>query len=142
MLRRILTVGITVGLLSAVGVFFNGCSGSGSYEDGMLYFVNNTRPMNYEELVYAIFEEEETLIPTNMTVDAQLTGAGAILLTDEPLVGGTRALSGAAASCFSSAPRLAPTKCMMPCASRNAATATRTRITAQKWRLSSLSMAI
>ncbi len=37
---------------------------------------------------------------------------------------GRRAMSGGAASCFSSAPRLAPTMCMIPCASKNAAIAT------------------
>ena len=56
--------------------------------------------------------------------------------------GGTRAMSPGAESCFSSAPRPAPTTCMIPCASKNAARATSARITAQKWRFSSLSMAI
>src|SRR5579859_6618835 len=56
--------------------------------------------------------------------------------------GGRRAVSGGVESCFSSAPRLAPTTCMIPCASRNAAMATSARITAQKWRLRTLSMAM
>lgn len=89
MLRRILKAGVTVGVLSSVAMFCIGCGDSLFYEDGMLYFVNNTRPWHSEELVYAIFEERETLIAPNMTVDAQLTGVGAIPLADEPLAGGT-----------------------------------------------------
>src|SRR6185312_3335962 len=42
-----------------------------------------------------------------------------------------------AESWLSSAPRFAPTTCMIPWASRAAAIATSARITAQKWRLSS-----
>jgi len=89
MLRRILKAGVMAGVLFSVGMFCIGCGGSLSYEDGMLYFVNNTRPWRVEEQVYAIFDQRETLIPFNMTVDGEVTGEGAVLLSDELLAGGT-----------------------------------------------------
>ena len=56
--------------------------------------------------------------------------------------GGRRAASGGAARSLSSGPSMAPTTCMIPCASRNADSESRTNTTAQKWRLSSLSIAM
>ena len=91
MSRRFLRTVALVGVLCSAGVSFNGCSSSSpQYEDGKLFFVNNTRPSGgVEEHVYAVFEEMETPIPFNMTVDGELTGVGAISLTEESLAGGT-----------------------------------------------------
>ncbi len=56
--------------------------------------------------------------------------------------GGTRDKSGGAASNLSSTTRIPPTTFIIPCASKNAAIATSARMTAQKWRRRSLSIAM
>ncbi len=67
-------------------------------------------------------------------------GARGVRASPRPAPAGGGPSAAARPACVSSAPRLAPTMCMIPCASRNAAIATSTTITAQKWRLRSWSM--
>ncbi len=80
-----------------VGMTFWGCGSPTEphFEAGKLYFVNNTRDWyGAGERIYAVFEETETKIEFNMTNEGELTGEGAVEISDGPLAGGTRVTVG------------------------------------------------
>ena len=81
-------------LIGLIGVLI-GCGGStiGTYREGRLYVVNNVCGYsnlgeNYDR-IFVEWEGEEVPILRNMSDDGSWTQAGAVLLTSEPLPGGT-----------------------------------------------------
>jgi hypothetical protein len=82
-----------VGGLIGIG---SGCgkSTTGTFKPGRLYVVNNVGYNSNvgitDRYIEVTWEEEIFFIPMNMDRDGNPTGAGAVLLTPEPLPGGTQ----------------------------------------------------
>jgi len=84
-----------VGLLGLL-IFLSGCSGSmeTSFQDGKIYFVNNTRPWipgapAFIRFLWVVYDEARYEIPFNKDYDGNPTNVGAVELTSSPLAGGT-----------------------------------------------------
>ena len=88
----ICVVGGLMGLLIGCGE-----STTGTFKEGRLYVVNNTgynsnvgtSEFAVDRYIEVTWEGEVIFIPMNMDRDGNPTGAGAVLLTPEPLPGGT-----------------------------------------------------
>ena len=77
-------------------VVLSGCSGSTetSFQDGKIYFVNNTRPWipgspEFIRFLWVVYDETRYEIPFNKDYDEHPTNVGAVELTPSPLAGGT-----------------------------------------------------
>ena len=89
---RVLRAFLLGGVFWLVGMTFLGCGSPTEphFKEGRLYFVNNTRPsLGGEEWIRAVFEETKTEIDFNMTYEGELTGVGAVEISDGLLAGGT-----------------------------------------------------
>lgn len=61
------------------------------YRDGRVYVLNNIRPRDYEDIriFFVTYDGQKFDVPHNMTYDGEPSLAGPVLITPEPLPGGT-----------------------------------------------------
>lgn len=95
MAARMRDVFVETGILLGLLIFLSGCSGSmdTNFEDGKIYFVNNTRPWvegapAFVEILWVVYDDDEREVPFNKDYDGNSTYVGAVELTPVSLAGG------------------------------------------------------
>ena len=95
MAARMRDVFVVTGILLGLLILLSGCSGSmdTNFEDGKIYFVNNTRPWTegvsgFMEVLWVGYDDDQREILFNKDYDGNPTHVGAVELTPVPLAGG------------------------------------------------------